>query len=469
MLSEGCVPEVVVSESDVRCVFGRLNARKACGPDGVKGSVLRECREQLSSIYASFFNFSLLNSCIPSAWLKSEIIPVPKNKCVKEMNDLRPVALTSIIMKSFERIILKEIKFSFSPVQDNFQFAYRSGRSVDDAILLFLDNVYSHLDTPRAYCRVLFVDFSSAFNTIQPHLLVNKLKDLKMNDYIVSWIIEFLTNRSQYVKFNNVISNCITTNTGAPQGCVISPVLFTIYTNDCSINSEHTSLIKFADDSTIQGFIKNSEQSYFDSIEYFTNWCDDHYLLLNVKKTKEMIFDFRIKKDPILPVVIKGEIVEIVNKYKYLGITIDDRLEWNYHASNVHAKMSQRLFFLRKLNSFHIDSKLLYLFYSSVIESILLFCFCAWGGNCKAADMYSFFIFMKKSLRICNVDVYHPSTLLETITIHKINKIVKDQSHPLFNKICFSKRKSGRFISIKTKTERHRNSFLPRAIRAITL
>ena len=91
-------------------------------------------------------------------------------------------------------------------------------------------------------------------------------------------------NRSQYVKFNNVISNCITTNTGAPQGCVISPVLFTIYTNDCSINSEHTSLIKFADDSTIQGFIKNSEQSYFDSIEYFTNWCDDHYLLLNVKK-----------------------------------------------------------------------------------------------------------------------------------------------------------------------------------------
>ena len=93
------------------------------------------------------------------------------------------------------------------------------------------------------------------------------------------------------------------------------------------------------------------------------------------------------------------------------------------------------LFFLRKLNSFHIDSKLLYLFYSSAIESILLFCFCAWGGNCKAADMYSFFIIMKRSLRICNVDVYHPSTLLETITIYKITRIIKDQSHPLFDKI----------------------------------
>ena len=166
-----------------------------------------------------------------------------------------------------------------------------------------------------------------------------------------------------------------------------------------------------------------------------------------------MIFDFRIKKDPILPVSIKGEIVGIFNKYKYLGITIDDRLEWNYHASNVHAKMSQRLFFLRKLNSFHIDSKLLYLFYSSVIESIQLFCFCAWGGggNCKAADMYSFFIIMKKSLRICNVDVYHPSTLLETITIHKMNKIVKDQSHPLLIKCVFLNAKVGGSFQLKLR------------------
>ena len=182
-----------------------------------------------------------------------------------------------------------------------------------------------------------------------------------------------------------------------------------------------------------------------------------------------MIFDFRIKKDPILPVFIKGEIVEIVNKYKYLGITIDDKLEWNHHASNVHAKMSQRLFFLRKLNFFHIDSKLLYLFYSSVIESILLFCFCAWGGNCKASDMNSFFVIIKKSLRICNVDVYHPSTLLDKNTIHKMNRIIKDKSHPLFDRICFSKRKSGRLISIQTKTERHKKSFLPRAVRAINM
>ena len=73
-------------------------------------------------------------------------------------------------------------------------------------------------------------------------------------------MLEFLTNRPQYVKLNNSFSNTIFTNTGAPQGCVISPVLFTIYTNDCAINNDHVRLIKFADDSTIQGLITNTEE-----------------------------------------------------------------------------------------------------------------------------------------------------------------------------------------------------------------
>ena len=184
-----------------------------------------------------------------------------------------------------------------------------------------------------------------------------------MNHYVISWILEFLTNRTQFVKFDNYVSNYKVTNTGAPQGCVISPVLFTIYTNDCSINTHDTKLIKFADDSTIQGLIKNSnEQSYFDFVEYFCNWCDEHYLLLNVNKTKEIIFDFRVNKNPIMPISIKGEYVEIVDSYKYLGITIDNKLEWDLHATNVHSKMSQRLFCLRKLNYFHIDKALLFLF-----------------------------------------------------------------------------------------------------------
>ena len=184
-----------------------------------------------------------------------------------------------------------------SPLQDPCQFAYRAKRSVDDAILISFNNIYKHIDIPKQYCRVLFVDFSSAFNTIQPHVLLPKLHDLKVNRNIIAWILDFLSEREQFVKLANVIqaspsldqvkkrthlesstafSDKIVSNTGAPQGCVLSPILFTIYTNDCtSKDKDNVSLLKFADDSTIQGFIVDDDESiYKKTIDYFVQWCD---------------------------------------------------------------------------------------------------------------------------------------------------------------------------------------------------
>ena len=105
--------------------------------------------------------------------------------------------------------------------------------------------------------------------------------------YLISWILEFLTNRTQYVNFCNSRSGVITTNTGAPQGCVVSPVLFTIYTNDCSINTNSTKLIKFADDSTIQGLIQNDdEREYFDYINLLQTGVMSIFFFLMSKKLK---------------------------------------------------------------------------------------------------------------------------------------------------------------------------------------
>ena len=109
-------------------------------------------------------------------------------------------------MKCMEKQILLKIKTYFSPVQDPFQFAYRSGRSVEDASLLLLNNIYEHLEKPKGIVRTLFLDFSSAFNTIKPSILIDRLNELEVNSNIVSWIFQFLTNRNQYVKFQNHVS-----------------------------------------------------------------------------------------------------------------------------------------------------------------------------------------------------------------------------------------------------------------------
>ena len=197
------------------------------------------------------------------------------------------------------------------------QFAYRKNKSVDDALLVFLNNITKHLDVPKYYARVLFIEFSSALNTIQPHLLAQKLIALNVNTSTILWIIEFLTHRTQYVNLNGKSSETLITNTGAPQGCVLSPVLYSIYTNDYRTMDENICLIKFADDTTLHGLLSNSEEADRSEVNHLT---------LNVDKTKELVFDHRRKKEPLTPLLIDGKVVSIVDSYKYLGLKIDSKL-----------------------------------------------------------------------------------------------------------------------------------------------
>lgn len=110
--------DVKVTESDVRKVFLQLKPRKACGPDGVGGKVLRECADSLSSVFCHLFQLLLNCHFVPRAWWTSSIIPIPKSLHAKEFNDFRPVALTSVICKCLEKIVSKHLIASVADRMD---------------------------------------------------------------------------------------------------------------------------------------------------------------------------------------------------------------------------------------------------------------------------------------------------------------------------------------------------------------
>ena len=167
----------------------------------------------------------------------------------------------------------------------------------------------------------MFFDFSSAFNTIQPHLLVQKLLNMNYRHPLFHGSLHrYLASRLQYVRLNGLISSAIRTNTGAPQGTVLAPFLFALYTADCRSTDESRPVVKFADDTELVGKISNDEDTiYHKQIEIFVNWCDKNYLYLSVSKPKEMCINFRENQRCPKPVYIKGGAVERVDTYKYLG------------------------------------------------------------------------------------------------------------------------------------------------------
>ena len=131
---------------------------------------------------------------------------------------------------------------------------------------------------------------------------------------------------------NLEVSSEVHTNTGAPERCVLSPVLFTLYTSDGWCTAKDVLQVKFSDDTSLTGLIRMSETSYCCAVDKLVGWCNNNHLLLNVSKMKERVVDFRRDPPTPRPLVINGEEVEIVGEYKYLGSIIDCKLEWSSNA-----------------------------------------------------------------------------------------------------------------------------------------
>ena len=138
------------------------------------------CAQQLGPVFAHLFQLFLSSMSVPRAWKRSIIIPVPN-----PMNDFRSVALTSILAKCMERIVCNQLVASVADRMDPLQFAYKARSGVEDACLILVNLIASHLDEFGLYVRVMIMDFSSAFNTIQPHILIKRLLDLGANHILV--------------------------------------------------------------------------------------------------------------------------------------------------------------------------------------------------------------------------------------------------------------------------------------------
>ena len=212
------------------------------------------------------------------------------------------------------------------------------------------------------------------------------------------------------------------------------------------------------------GKISNdNSREFLKQVDDFVLWCKDNFLNLNVKKTKEMVIDFRRNNSIPDPLVIANEQVERVNEYKYLGVIIDNKLTGSANTSKLYKKCKQRIHFLRVLKNIHVDKSILTLFYKAVIESILGFAIPVWYGSLTCQDKNKLKKIVKTAGKLkarteCLDEVYN------TMVIKQLRKIMNDVQHPLHCQYNFLR--SGKRLALpKLQTSRFRNSFIPMSIK----
>lgn len=468
-MRESLVPQngLVITQGNVTNLFKKVNIRKAAGPDSICGRALCHCADQLSEVFTTLYQMCVECGQIPAIWKTSIIIPVPKSNNPRELNEFRPVALTSLVMKTFEKILKDEIVSLIDGKLDPLQFAYQAGKGVDDSKIFILDRLYKHLEKPNSHARLLFADFSSAFNKMQPHILIERLASyFNLPDQILLLLLNFLTDRLQQVFVNGHMSSIITSNTGSPQGCVLSPLLFIMYTDSCRTSQQGSYLVKFSDDTALLSLLQGAQSGHGSALLQFVKWCDDNFLDLNVTKTKELIIDFRKNRFNPETSIIHGGNVEIVETYKYLGTMFDSNLKFDKNIESITKRGHQRIHLMRKLNSFNVSQRILCNFYYSFIESLLTFSFVCWFYGLSVRDKNSLSSIVKICSKIIGVQLTDLSSLWKKRVLQKARQVMSHPDHVLSQEFCLMP--SGRrYLSPPRKTNRYANSFIPSAIRLL--
>ncbi len=231
---------------------------------------------------------------------------------------------------------------------------------------------------------------------------------------------------------------------------MLSPLLFSIYTNDCTSLDSTDKLLKFADDTTIIGLIHDGDESaYRQHVDQIVSWCSRNNLHLNIGKTVEMIISFTKESTCFAPLKINGCTVSITDSYMFLGTTICSDLKWDNSFMHMFKKSQRRMYFLCHLKKYNLSRGTMCKFYRAMIESCSSFT--VWYSSATQRDNFR----LQRVVRMAKCIIGTDLPILQCLYLSRVRKralrIVRDPLNPALN--LFRLLPSGRRYSlVKTRT-----------------
>ena len=355
---------------------------------GIDNFLLKVAASAIYEHLTYLFNLSLSSCHVPLDWKRALVTPIYKNKGSKEdKTNYRPISITSTIIKILESALKFQITnfFEKSSVICANQSAYLHGRSTQTALHSIINDLSSNLNDGYV-SLVCTLDMAKGFDTIPHDILLYKLKHYNFSPASINWFKSYLSDRSQIVKCNSEVSEEKPVNIGVPQGSILGPLLFILYTNDLPSVLKNCKCEKYADDTTLYCKAKTvaeAEQILQDNLNLLENWFHTNRLPVNASKCSVMIIKNRNNHNMYnVNITLNNVPLLVENEVKLLGVIIDECLSWKSHISYISSKMAPKLGLLYRISKY-VPFKQLCMIYNAIIQSLMDYCITIWASTYK--------------------------------------------------------------------------------------
>ena len=376
----GCYPEpkltsIAFRSSELKKILDDLDAHGSVDPNGLFPSLFKRFSSILAPKLAVLFRLTIQSGAFPNCWKIASITPIPKEGASCNAKDYRPISITPILSKVFEKLLARRLNsfIETEGILPSTQFGYRKNLGTTDALLTFSHDIQAALRDGMEV-RAVAIDFSAAFDKVNHRGIVHNLQNIGVGGRFLDLCRSFLSSRRQFVSVDGCASPTSDVYSGVPQGSVLGPIFFVLYT--ASLLTGLSCLnVAYADDTTIYVVIpKPADRARLalklkSDLQFIKEWCRLWGMELNPSKTKSIIFSRSRTDVPEHPnIMLENTIIENVEALRLLGVIFDPKLTFQSHISTVTRIVSQKIGILRKCwQTYRDDSIVLKTFYSFIL------------------------------------------------------------------------------------------------------
>ena len=380
------------NQTEVENLIKALPNKLSSGHDEINNVMLKSLCSAISYPLQLIFNQSIATGVFPDKMKIAKVIPLYKGKQRDLMINYRPISLLMTISKLLEKVIYSHIyKFlEKNNILFESQYGFRTKRSCEQAILELTSHLL-HAHNKNLHSIGVFLDLSKAFDTLNHEVLLKKLECYGVRGIVNDWFKSYLEGRTLIAKVSTSKENTTKSTPfhityGTAKGSCLGPLLFIMFSNDMHLLPIYGHLILFADDTTLINHHRNPR--FLDHVTQHDmailhDWFKANQLSLNLSKSALMKF---WPGDTKYDIALEGNTIPQVQTTKFLGITIDDELNWRSHINNLYSKLQANKRMLMLARNLISKANMRLLYYAHVY-SHLMYGLTSWGSMISKRDL----------------------------------------------------------------------------------